>query len=86
MDGDGKTDVLTTDAKRGVLLFFRNNGDRTFTVAREIPVGNYPVSPVVADFNGDGLPDIALRTSFASSVLILKAVASTPVDTLPSPP
>ena len=64
---DGKPDLIvlttqeTTDYDTsyqvGVLL---GNGDGTFQAAQAYPVDFGPSSAVVADFNGDGNPDIAI--------------------------
>ncbi|HKV82886.1 MAG TPA: FG-GAP-like repeat-containing protein, partial [Candidatus Sulfotelmatobacter sp.] len=36
------------------------NGDGTFQAVRNFPVGEAPVSVAVGDFNGDGIPDLAI--------------------------
>jgi hypothetical protein len=51
---DGKLDIVTTGAEMDVLL---NNGDGTFGTAQKVgPAGS---AVVVADWNGDGFPDLA---------------------------
>jgi len=39
------------------------NGDGTFQPARDFAVGEAPVSVVVGDFNGDGVPDLAVANA-----------------------
>jgi trimeric autotransporter adhesin len=61
-NGDGFPDILmTSDAVGNQLVILLGNGDGTFNVPPGNPMpsnyGNYPV--VVADLNGDGIPDIA---------------------------
>ena len=36
-----------------------------------MPTGNQPATAAAADFNGDGIPDLAIRTSFDSSMYIM---------------
>jgi hypothetical protein len=60
-NGDGKLDLAVTtnwnfNGTVGVLL---GNGDGTFQPVRNFAAGNFPGSLTVADFNGDGIPDLA---------------------------
>ena len=67
-NGDGKLDLAISDegvnmgVKVSVLL---GNGDGTFQPRVEYPIYHAPVSAylAVADFNGDGIPDVAVVTS-----------------------
>jgi hypothetical protein len=60
---DGKLDIVTTGAEMDVLL---NNGDGTFGAAQKVgPAGS---SVVVADFNGDGFPDLAQIDGSGASI------------------
>jgi hypothetical protein len=36
------------------------NGDGTFQAARSVGAGSHPYSVAVGDFNGDGIPDLAV--------------------------
>src|SRR5271169_1272885 len=58
---DGIPDLLLSDGSSGSLTIVLGNGDGTFRQAAGSPlISNYGVNPVaVADFNGDGIPDIA---------------------------
>ncbi len=72
-NGDGRADVLVVDASGNTSSLYLSNGDGTFT---KVPTGTGPgqyagfnlsawdacITPVVADFNGDGLPDIWVTT------------------------
>ena len=55
-DGDGKADVVLSDATNVKVVF--GNGDGTFGSTIVLPTGWGPL--VVADFNRDGIPDIAV--------------------------
>jgi MYXO-CTERM domain-containing protein len=66
-DSDGRQDVATADPNTDVLSVVLGNGDGTFQPAQTIAPGVIPcqgclVQPMaikVADFNGDGRPDLA---------------------------
>jgi hypothetical protein len=49
----------------------RGNGDGTFQAALSFDVGDAPSSAGVGDFNGDGLPDIAIANAGSDSVSVL---------------
>jgi hypothetical protein len=51
---------------------FLGNGDGTFNAVSSSPsTGNYPLSLVTADFNGDGQPDLAVANAGDSTITIL---------------
>ena len=58
---DGKLD-LTVANSSGVSVLL-GNGDGSFQAAQDFAVGGDPDSVAVADFNGDGKPDLAVATS-----------------------
>jgi hypothetical protein len=70
-DGDGKTDlvvgVITQIDANGNPIYnttgtyaLKGNGDLTYQLPIQYTPGVYPVSGALADFNGDGRPDLAL--------------------------
>jgi len=65
LNGDGKLDVVIPgygSIPTGPVVL-QGNGDGTFTAQQTAYSGNSNLSAAVADFNGDGMPDIALLNS-----------------------
>jgi hypothetical protein len=64
VDGDGDMDLAvanegTGDGSAGVISLLLNNGNAHFGTPRSLTTGVSPSAIVSADFNGDGLPDLA---------------------------
>jgi hypothetical protein len=70
LNGDGKLDIVATDAANGVSVLL-NNGDGTFGFASEYSVGARPMSVALADLNGDGNLDIITTNIAADDVSVL---------------
>jgi hypothetical protein len=73
LNGDHKLDLVVvneTDNNASVLL---GNGDGTFNaqVAYPTGVGGNPLSVVIGDFNGDGIPDLAVADFQTQQVSVL---------------
>jgi len=64
LNGDGKLDVVLPYVNQNGIpagpAVLQGNGDGTFTSAQFLYSGRSTSSAVVADFNGDGMPDVAL--------------------------
>jgi hypothetical protein len=64
VNGDGKPDLVVADAggygHSGGVSVLLGNGDGTFQAPRTFGAGLHPISVAVADFNGDGKPDLAV--------------------------
>jgi len=61
-NGDGILDLAAGSCcvgNNGTVMVFLGNGDGTFTAKSTSSTGNDPASIAVADFNGDGIPDMA---------------------------
>ena len=74
VNGDGKADLVTVIRPAGISVFL-GNGDGTFQAkwAYHFPLAYFesvPSNVVVADFNGDGKPDLAAANGVAVSVLL----------------
>jgi hypothetical protein len=95
-NGDGILDLAV--ANRGIYPDFANssvsillgNGDGTFQTAQSYAIGYAPTSVAVADFNGDGIPDLALATHLGATILLgngggtFQALVSYPAGSDPS--
>jgi hypothetical protein len=75
---DGYPDILLGDQYTGQMSILLGNGDGTFKVAPGSPFyTNYGTSPVaVADFNGDGIPDLAVGGGYYLIVMLGKGDGS----------
>ncbi|MGA9643097.1 MAG: FG-GAP-like repeat-containing protein [Terriglobales bacterium] len=75
VNGDGKPDLVTSNAGSGfgVVGVLLGNGDGAFQAAEDYPSGGngYPESVVLADVNGDGLPDVVLVNYYDNDVAVL---------------
>lgn len=76
-NGDGIPDLLVGDgtayAYNGTqtVTALLGTGTGTFTVAESTPTGGEFGSIAIADFNGDGIPDVALANTTANLVTLL---------------
>lgn len=79
VNGDGKIDAVVTDFFSMDEMVLFGNGDGTFAA----PALGYPVGgdvwtgPVVADFNGDGRPDVMIPSSIPDEWSSLVYLANT---------
>jgi hypothetical protein len=82
-NGDGNSDLVITNSGSNTVTELYGNGKGGFTEApgSPFPVGTDPEFVAVADFNGDGKPDLVVANSDDSTVSILlnSYSATTPV-------
>ena len=77
-NGDGKPDLLVqTEEQSGASAQFGwavllGNGDGTFKAPSAVAyAAPYPLSAAIDDFNGDGIPDLALGGSYQGGIQVL---------------
>ena len=72
-NGDGIPDLAVSNSNSGetALTILLGKGDGTFSSAASPTVGLFPDSIVVADFNSDGVPDLALSSVDQNIVTVL---------------
>jgi outer membrane protein assembly factor BamB len=74
LDLDGRVDLVVTEESvtnsDSVRIFF-GNGDGTFQGMQAFATDSFPSMPLIADFNGDGRPDIVTCNDVADTVTLL---------------
>lgn len=74
---DGKPDLILTrfyppfEEVQQAITVMLGNGDGTFSAPIDYGTAVAPFAPIVADFNGDGKPDVAVTDETANEVHIL---------------
>ncbi len=73
VNGDGNPDLITTDygPESGTVSVLLGKGNGTFGLATSYPAGKFPWFAALADFNGDGRPDIAVAGYVNNSVITM---------------
>ncbi len=73
-DADGKQDLASPNYTGNLLRVLLGNGDGTFRMPVDYPVGVQPISVAAGDFNGDTRPDLAVANYGAATVSVLLGV------------
>jgi 6-phosphogluconolactonase (cycloisomerase 2 family) len=81
LDGDGKTDLVVANANANTISIFRNISSSgslssgSFASKIDFTTGSVPVAIVIADFDGDGKPDLAVANRNSSNISIFRNTA-----------
>jgi VCBS repeat protein len=75
-NGDGILDLVVTDMNQGApelgaVTVLLGNGDGTFSAPLTPATGRTPNFAAVGDFNGDGIPDIAVANNVSNTATVL---------------
>lgn len=73
LDGDGRLDLVVGNHALNQVQVLRGIGGGAFEAAVGFPAGAKPYEVAVGDFNGDGVPDVAVADNAESSMRILLA-------------
>ena len=85
INGDGLADIVVPDYSfNGGVTVLLGNGDGTFTsVSGTSKTDDDPSDIAIADFDGDGRPDIAAANSFSGTVSVLLTEPTQTASTIP---
>ena len=72
-NGDGKPDIAVGNRSGNTVTVLLGNGSGSFTAATGSPfaVGNQPYGLKAGDFNGDGIPDLAVANENDNTITLL---------------
>jgi hypothetical protein len=82
LDGDGKPEIAVASEAANRVSVFRNTwltstlGAGSFAAKVDLVTGSTPVSVGIADFDGDGKPDLAVANNLSNTVSVLRNTAS----------
>jgi sugar lactone lactonase YvrE len=71
LNKDGKIDLVVTQPGQKLVSVLIGRGDGTFVSPASYPVGNEPISTLVADVNGDGVPALVVINKSSNTFSIL---------------
>ncbi len=74
LDGDLRTDLVTSNVAGNSISVLRNQGAGLFGERQDISVGNGPVAAAVADFDLDGIADIVVANENAAELSIIRGL------------
>ncbi|MBB1284477.1 VCBS repeat-containing protein [Flavisolibacter sp. BT320] len=75
LDGDGKPDIVATNAPANTVSVFRNTGSGgpiSFATKLDIPAGAGPERVALGDLDGDGKLDMAVANQFSNTVSVFR--------------
>jgi len=87
LDGDGKPDLIVTNASSGTISILRNTTapgatTPTFAAQQTLTTGSYPYSVAALDIDGDGKIDLAVANVGSSTVSIFRNTTAAGATTL----
>jgi len=90
-NGDGNQDFIVSSFQDNTFSLFLGNGDGTFTQATGSPfplpsTAQGPIAMTQADFNGDGIQDLAIVNRTTNNVVVLLGVAGGAFSLAPNSP
>lgn len=90
-NGDSNPGFVVTNFTDNTYSVFNGNGDGTFTQVTGSPflmpaTGTGPIAMTIADFNGDGNPDLAIVNQTTKNVTILKGNGNGTFTEFPNSP
>jgi hypothetical protein len=84
LDGDGRQDVVSNQMRRPNVVVARGDGHGSLRPALSFPAGAVPSDVAVADFNRDGMPDLAASARTSVRVLLSRPRAARPFLVVPA--
>jgi len=82
VNGDGILDLVvpgstnSASSANNTVSVLLGNGNGTFQAQLPVTVGNLPIGAVVGDFNGDGIPDLAVANNQDETIGILLGIGN----------
>jgi uncharacterized delta-60 repeat protein/gliding motility-associated-like protein len=78
LDGDGKTDMVVTNATSSTISVYRNRGITgiSFAARQDITTGSNPYSVAIGDIDGDGKSDVLTANRNSNTVSIFRNISS----------
>ena len=70
VDNDGYEDLVTSSNSLHAITLIKNNKDKSFSALEDFASGSFPKFVVVADFTGDGKPDLAVSNSIDDLITV----------------
>jgi uncharacterized delta-60 repeat protein len=74
LDGDSEPELIVTSAAKRGLFVLKGRGGHAFDPPKFYPLGFATAAATFADFNGDGLPDIAVSGAEDGGFRLLQAI------------
>jgi len=73
VNGDGNVDVVAANLEHGTVSILLGKGNGTFAPAMTVTIGTQPAWLTVADFDDDGLADVAVADQDDHKIRVLRS-------------